>query len=308
MEGFAPLFRGDARAEAAIDALVGALRARHGDALRSLLFYGSCLRSGDLHDGLVDLYAIVDTYRHAGMGIVSALGNRMLAPNVYYLETDSSFGKLRCKYAVFSDAELERGVSPACVESYLWGRLCQPVAIAWAADESALTTARNALQRAVATFLEETLPLSEEKGYISDIWAKGLALSYCTELRSEPPERTAHIVEQSAAWMNAATAAVAPGLRWPLRAGGEFYACVIPQDARRRCARRWARRRMQGKLLSVLRLLKALFTFDGGLDYIAWKLERHTGMPVEIPARVRRFPLVFVWGFMWKLRREGYFR
>jgi hypothetical protein len=58
----------------------------------------------------------------------------------------------------------------------------------------------------------------------------------------------------------------------------------------------------------VLRLLKALFTFDAGFDYIAWKLERHSGRKVEIPERVRRYPLIFVWGLMWKLYREGIFR
>ena len=70
----------------------------------------------------------------------------------------------------------------------------------------------------------------------------------------------------------------------------------------------WALRIAQGKLLSVARLLKALFTFDGGLDYIAWKLERHSGVPVEIPDKVRRYPLIFVWGLFWKLYRRGVFR
>ena len=143
---------------------------------------------------------------------------------------------------------------------------------------------------------------------VRDIWATGLAASYATELRSEAPGRAADIASASAVWMTEVTAAVASTLRWPLTVGGEFFSCQIPQTARRRSARRWARRRIQGKLFSVLRLLKALFTFDGGLDYIAWKLERHSGRPVTIPERVRRFPLVFVWSFMWKLRREGYFR
>ena len=65
---------------------------------------------------------------------------------------------------------------------------------------------------------------------------------------------------------------------------------------------------MQGKLLSVARLLKALVTFEGGLDYIAWKLERHSGVPVDIPDRVRRYPLIFIWGLFWKLYRRGVFR
>ena len=55
-------------------------------------------------------------------------------------------------------------------------------------------------------------------------------------------------------------------------------------------------------------LLKALFTFEGGLDYIAWKLERHSGQAVEIPERVRRWPLIFIWGLFWRLYRRGVFR
>lgn len=50
----------------------------------------------------------------------------------------------------------------------------------------------------------------------------------------------------------------------------------------------WPLRKTQGKLLSVLRQLKALFTSEGGLDYIAWKLRRHSGKRLEIPGRVRR--------------------
>ena len=58
----------------------------------------------------------------------------------------------------------------------------------------------------------------------------------------------------------------------------------------------------------MLRLLKALFTFEGGLDYIAWKLERHSGQPVEIPDKVRPYPLIFIWGLFWQLYRRGIFR
>ena len=57
-----------------------------------------------------------------------------------------------------------------------------------------------------------------------------------------------------------------------------------------------------------MRLVKALFTFEGGLDYIAWKLERHSGQVVEIPERVRRRPLLHIWGFAWQLRRRGVFK
>ena len=67
-------------------------------------------------------------------------------------------------------------------------------------------------------------------------------------------------------------------------------------------------RRGQGKLLSILRLVKGLFTFEGGLDYIAWKLERHSGEEIHIPDKVRRAPLIHLWAFFWGLYRRGIFK
>ena len=43
----------------------------------------------------------------------------------------------------------------------------------------------------------------------------------------------------------------------------------------------------------------------GGLDYIAWILERHSGQLVEIPERARRLPLIFIWGLFRQLCRRG---
>ena len=94
----------------------------------------------------------------------------------------------------------------------------------------------------------------------------------------------------------------------PLAIDGERYSAKIPPAGRRTAAFAWGMRRVQGKLLSVARLLKALLTFEGGFDYIAWKLERHSGRPVVIPPRVRKYPLIFVWGLMWRLYREGILR
>ncbi len=59
--------------------------------------------------------------------------------------------------------------------------------------------------------------------------------------------------------------------------------------------------------MSILRLVKALFTFEGGIDYIVWKLQRHSGQEIIVPDKVRRYPLVFSWGFFWRLYRRGIF-
>ena len=57
---------------------------------------------------------------------------------------------------------------------------------------------------------------------------------------------------------------------------------------------RWRLRRWQGRILSILRLAKATFTFSNSVDYAAWKIERHTGVRVEITPLLRRHPIL--WG------------
>ena len=52
-------------ASAAIHALADRLLATYGKAAQAILFYGSCLRTGDDRGGLVDLYILVDSYRTA---------------------------------------------------------------------------------------------------------------------------------------------------------------------------------------------------------------------------------------------------
>jgi hypothetical protein len=54
--------------------------------------------------------------------------------------------------------------------------------------------------------------------------------------------------------------------------------------------------------------MKSAFTFQGGVDYIVWKLERHTGIAVEVTPRLRRYPLIFIWPHFWRLYRRGAFR
>ena len=44
-------------------------------------------------------------------------------------------------------------------------------------------------------------------------------------------------------------------------------------------------------MLSVARLAKASATFAGGVDYIAWKINRHAGTDIQIKPWQRRWPL-----------------
>lgn len=289
--------------------LVDALRERHGEQVTAVLFYGSCLRSGDPYDGLADLYLVVDNYRSIGQGSLKAMWNWLLPPNVFYAEYPFGQHRIRSKYAILSVSDLQRGTSKRWFHSYLWGRFSQPTALAWCRDETSRRIIENSLAQAVITLLDRALPSLAESGDIVSLWTDALQLSYRTELRPESSSRAAELVESNREYYQQVTEQAAPLLRYPLRLDkNSNYHC--PVTAHRRLFNRagWKIRLVQGKLLSVARLSKALFTFDGGLDYIAWKLERHSGTKIDIPERVRKYPLIFVWGMFWNLYRRGVFR
>jgi len=292
--------------------LVNTLTERYRDCAVAVLFYGSCLRSGDPYDGLVDLYLIVDHYRAANSGWLKTAWNWLLPPNVFYTEVTQDNRVLRCKYAVLSRADLHKGTSRRWFHSYLWGRFSQPTAIAWCRDSGTRELVQTALAQAALSFLNRVLPAVTAQGPVQSLWEHGLRLSYRAELRAEGSSRAQQLTRANLAYYQAVTRAAAPLLEHRVEispaAEGDHYRAQIPAVRRAMGRGGWALRIAQGKLLSVARLVKALFTFDGGLDYIAWKLERHSGVPVEIPDKVRRYPLIFVWGLFWKLYRRGVFR
>jgi hypothetical protein len=86
------------------------------------------------------------------------------------------------------------------------------------------------------------------------------------------------------------------------------YESDIAPRVRRSSHWAWKLRRLQGKGLSLLRLIKSLLTFQGGVDYIVWKLERHSGTPITVTPRIRRYPLLFGWKLLWQLYRRRIFR
>ncbi len=307
----------DAAADPTLAALLAQLEARFHGAIGCTLVYGSCLRSGDIYDGLLDLYVICDHYRAAYRRPLLCAVNWLLPPNVFYAEQPPAAGSvagktLRSKVTVISLRDFQHGCSPLWFESYIWGRFAQPTRILYARDEPLRAQVEAALTRAAHTLLCNALPALPAEGSLTALWEQALGLSYATELRTERSGRAQELAHSSRDFYTALTQQHAAQLGFPFalyeRDGAWFYRCQIGNFKRRSATLAWALRRMQGKLLSVVRLVKALFTFAGGLDYIAWKLERHSGTKIVIPDRVRRAPLIHLWGFFWGLYRRGIFK
>ncbi len=296
----------------ALDALVASLRERFGPSLMGVLMYGSCLRSGDYFDGLVDLYLVVDNYTGAyGYGLAAA-GNWLLPPNVFYAEAEVDGRRIRSKYAVVSARQFARCNSSRRLESYFWGRFSQPVAIVYGRSETERQSLMAVLAEARATFLRQVLPALPASGTVEELWQWGLAMSYNTELRSERAGRAGQLVAANRAFYTRCAQ------RWAAEHPAELSIVFRDEamcfeshysESHRLISRwGWVLRRGLGKLLSLTRLLKGFFTFDGGLDYVVWKLERHTGQQIAVPDKVRRWPLFFLWGFCWRLYRRGLFK
>jgi hypothetical protein len=260
---------------------------------------------------MVDLYVIVDRYANAYRSRFWTLLNQILPPNVFYLETRAEGRVVRAKYAVLSLADLKRGTSRAWFHSYLWGRFAQPAAILYAQSSEIAEQLHRALGQAVLTFLSRVLPCAPERFSVRELWLKGFSLSYRAELRAERPEKIAGLFQSSSEFYEQITAAVLPRLPHPVeRLDGEEgrFQLHVPAPRRLSCRFGWRVRSLQGKVLSLLRLLKGAFTFTGGLDYILWKIERHSGVSVEVPPRLRRHPILALCLLSWRLYRKGAFR
>ena len=78
----------------------------------------------------------------------------------------------------------------------------------------------------------------------------------------------------------------------------------LPADERRTILRWWRRRQRLGKPLNLTRLVKATTTFDGAAAYGLWKIERHTGVALELTPFRERHPVLAAPGALFALWRR----
>ncbi|MFL5332754.1 MAG: hypothetical protein ACJ8H8_06150 [Geminicoccaceae bacterium] len=282
-----------APAAAPVVAIAEAARAAHGQAVGAVLFYGSCRREGYREGQLVDLYLLVDDYAAVHGSVVMRWLNRLVPPNVYYLETNHAEGRVRAKYALVSLGQFERRMGSATLNPYFWARFAQPTGLLWSRDRAVGNRVRAAMVRAIRTTADAVRPLVGEKADAATLWTRALAESYRTELRAEKLDRAKSIITGDLDRYRRVTAVLRP---------------PAPAGSRGAAKRRWLWRRIQGKALSILRLAKASLTFAGGADYLAWKISRHAGVPVDFRPWERRHPVLAAPLVLWRLTRRGIVR
>jgi len=247
---------------------------------RAVLFYGSNLRTGSL-EGVLDFYVLLP-----------GSDEPAIWPTVSYHECPHDGVTLRAKVATMCLATFARAAGGEITDTTIWARFVQPSALVWAADPQAGGEVVAAIAAACTTAARLAAALGPDSGTAEDYWRALFRATYAAEFRVEKGGRENDILAVNAAHF-------AGLLPLALEAGGiaprqqaERLAPDLSHGQRSAILSWWARRRRLGKPLNLLRLVKASTTFEGAARYAAWKIERHTGMPVAVTPFRERFPLL----------------
>lgn len=266
---------------------------------RAALFYGSILRTGDL-TGVLDVYLLTDGPHRTGFhGAVE----RRLWPEVSYHQLEAGGLTLQAKVATMPLEVFRRAASGETIDTTIWTRFVQPAALVWTADAGVADEVVEAVGAAAETAARFAAVLGPAEGRAEDYWRALFRRTYAAEWRMEKPGREGQIL----AFDPGRYDALLP-LAWAsggigFAAEGERLRPDIPEAERRRVRAAWRRRERMGKPLNAARLAKAAFTFEGAARYAAWKIERHTGVALEVTPWRERHPILAAPGALWTLWR-----
>lgn len=257
---------------------------------RAVLFYGSILRTGDL-SGVLDYYVLTQAPPAGWRGVFT----RILWPDVSYHELAHQGQVLRAKVASMTLAQFQRATSGAGADTTIWARFVQPSALVWAA-EGARELVVDSVTDACRTASRFAQALGPVGGSPRSLWTALFQETYKAELRVEKAGREVSILTFDPKRYDRVMEAVQNDQ------GG-----VLTERERTALRKAWGARRLAGKPLNVARLMKAAFTFQGAARYAAWKIQRHTGVEVEVTPWRERHPILSAPAVLlqvWKNRRK----
>lgn len=268
-----------------IHAMAIVLRLKHPGAL-AILAYGSCLRGVAAADTLMDFYVLTENFSGVSPNIISRVACCLVPPNVYYAETELDGQRLRAKYALLPLRLFAKWMTRETGNPYFWARFAQPAALVYARDDKTKDSVVASISEALRTSFANARALTAEIDALA-IWTAGFNATYQSEFRSEKTNRAADIVSSAPDYY---------------REAAMHLAAETPVHANQ------ALRRIAGKGWSILRLVKAAFTFQGGADYIVWKIERHSGEKIILTGWQKRHPIIAGLLLLPALLRKGTIR
>ena len=287
-------------------ALVDALLDAGGEGVRAVLLFGSRLAgTAPGRFSAYDLVAVVEGYgefyrrlvaagRHGrSAGLLSALA-KLLPPNVIAFDPGLAGGEL-AKVMVLTTSDFERSLSPGARDHFLKGRLVQRVKLLHSATPAVAGSVCEAILAARRDALRWTAPSLPAAFTEEDFARRMLEVSYRGEIRPESAERVAGVFEAQREFLLPTYQSVLAEAAETGRVGrtGTGWTLTPPPGALERLSLRAYFARSKARATS--RWLKHVATFDDWLTYIQRKVERRTGIAVEVTPLERRLPLLLLW-------------
>lgn len=246
----------------------------------AVLFYGSNLRTGS-REGVLDFYVLTPGAAETG-----------LWPRVSYREWEHEGETLRAKIATMTLAKFAEAAAGETIDTTIWARFVQPCALVWARDHAARADVAQALEQAARTAARLAVAVGPPEGSEREYWRALFRATYQAELRVEKPGREDSILDANAAHFDGLLTAALAADAIAVAGTGATLTPQLDPARRREILRWWNKRRRLGKPLNILRLIRATGTFDGAARYAAWKVERHTGVPVKLTPFREKYPLL----------------
>lgn len=258
----------------------------------AVLFYGSNLRTGDL-DGVLDFYVLTPGPIERGIW-----------PTVSYREVTVDGVLLRAKIATMTRATFAHAASGRTLDTTIWARFVQPSALLWSRDRGVGDAVVDAVATAATTAVRYAAALGPAKGEPTDFWRALFQATYRAELRVDRRGRHDQLIACDRAYYERLLPLGLTAAGVPFATQDTVLSVTMPERARRRWQSAWTRRRLLGKPINVLRLIRATTTFDGAARYGAWKIERHTGIRIALSPWRERHPVLAAPGALWQVWRH----
>jgi hypothetical protein len=287
--------------------LAAMLARSFGDGTVAIIHYGSHAQHSDARrESAFDFFVIVDRYREAYESLARSVGtsytprtasllSRVLPPNVIAVNDDGHVPPLAAKCAVLTLEDLRRACSPAARDHFVRGRLFQYVQLAWTRDGKAQAEVTDAIIEArIGTFswgLTSLPPKFDAEGYFRAL----LERSFSGEIRPERGGRIDALLGAQREIVLRVYDALLQQLAGEriLAKSGNVYSLTRPVSTLQRLHTGWYFR--SSKVRATARWMKYVVLYDDWLDYVVRKIARRSGVAIELTARERRWPLIFLW-------------
>ena len=295
--------------------LTQSLVAVAGTRIRAVLLYGSHLLGTapdrySAHDLVVVVEDYLGTYQELRSGgfthrppRLMAWLARLLPPNVIAFSPEGPEGPV-AKCLIITARHFERALSSRSRDHFMISRMIQEVGVLHVRDSPTRQWLDGVLEAGRRTVREWAVPYLSGPFDTEVLTREMIAMCYRSEIRPESGSRAESTFEAQRAYLlETYDQVLADACREGL---------VVPEGPGYRSARPpgpVARLRRSAyftlsKFRVTARWFKHVLTFENWLPYVVRKVERRTGMTVELTAWEKRLPLIFLWPRAFRVLRN----